>query len=164
MTISLGSRWWTGASASIGIAGLWLGLALTHPGTTYHFAPPLVAAAWPVAERWHRSGPAPPPAAAGSALAGSLVALAATGFLLARHALGGPTLRHSANAWVEVILGVGVGAVLGGVIAARGYHKIHTQPRTDIVQVSSDVGGPGLPRTHEKGSDESPAESTPNED
>lgn len=117
-----------GASACVGVAALWLALALTHPATTYHFAPTLVSAAWPVAQRWRHSEPVPLLLAARSALAGSLVALASAGFLEVRHALGSPTLVGFANAWVEVLVGIVLGAVLGGWVAARGYQAHERKP------------------------------------
>ncbi|MGI8867354.1 MAG: glutaredoxin family protein [Mycobacteriales bacterium] len=46
------NRDWRPAFAAVIVAVGWLVLALTNPRTTYHLAPLLTAAAWPVVARW----------------------------------------------------------------------------------------------------------------
>lgn len=72
-------------------AGVWLALALASPTTTYHFAPLLVALAWPAARRTssHSTGWTPGLAAA----AGSTALVAVTAAML--RANGCPRRPHA---------------------------------------------------------------------
>lgn len=113
------NAWWSGPLASVVVAVGWLPLASWHPNTTYHFAPLLAAAGWPITRRW-RGGPPLPVGAAIAAAAGGLgVTLAATALLGARHVLPGPSLTGSGSVLVETLIAVLAGAVLGAVLAGR---------------------------------------------
>ena len=83
---------------------------------TYHFGPPLAAAAWPVSLRARLRHPALPGRALAAVGGGFLIATAAPGLAIAAHWLRGPTLlsRGSVPAVPaeEVVLAVVV-ALLG---------------------------------------------------
>jgi glutathione S-transferase len=72
--------WWGGAVLSVAVVLAWFLLATAHPGKTYHVAPVLVAAAWPITRRWRTRVPLPCRAAAATAL-GATVGLAASAVL-----------------------------------------------------------------------------------
>src|SRR5260370_21249380 len=75
----------TGAAASAAFALAWLGLSWWHPALTYHFGPPLAAAAWPVLLRARLRHP-PRRGAALAAVGGRvLVALAPLRVAVAGH-------------------------------------------------------------------------------
>jgi len=78
----------TGAAASAVFALAWLGLSWWHPSVTYHFGPPLAAAAWPVLLRAQLRHPARRGPALAAVFGGFLVAVAALG--IAAAASGGP--------------------------------------------------------------------------
>jgi hypothetical protein len=109
----------TGAAASAAFALAWLGLSWWHPSVTYHFGPPLAAAAWPVLLRaWLRH-----PARRGPALAavsgGFLIAMAALSIAAAVHWLRGPTLLGGGSVpGEEVVLAVAA-ALWGWRVAER---------------------------------------------
>ncbi|WP_306357907.1 MULTISPECIES: hypothetical protein [unclassified Nocardia] len=106
-----------GAIAALISAVVWITAALWHPTTTYHLAPALVAAAWPVTYRV-RSRVATTIGSAVTAAAGaSVIAVTTTVLLAARHALDGPTVTGSDAVVAETILMIGIGAVSGFVTA-----------------------------------------------
>jgi hypothetical protein len=88
-----------GAGASAAFAIAWLALSWWHPSVTYHFGPPLAAAAWPVLLRARLRQPTRRGQALTAVGGGFLVAVAALGIALAAQWLRGPTL-------------IGVGSVL----------------------------------------------------
>jgi glutaredoxin len=122
------AAWWGGAVLSVAAALVWFLLATTHPGTTYHVAPVLVAAAWPITRRWHTRAALSGRAAAATALGGAAVGLAATALLAVRHAMSGPTLTGSGTALTETLVAVAVGTVVGGVLAVVGRRRSATVP------------------------------------
>ena len=116
--------WWAGLLVSLAVTGGWLVLATVNPTTTYHFAPALVAAAWPAGRRM-RAGRALPVAATLTTTAGSTgLALAATTLLAVTDALAGPALFGMPSALAESLAGIAVGAVTGiGFAVAGGRRK-----------------------------------------
>ncbi|GAB3394184.1 glutaredoxin family protein [Amycolatopsis echigonensis] len=115
--------WWGGAVLSVVVAVAWFLLATAHPATTYHFAPMLVAAAWPVTRRWRTRTVLPGRVAVRTALGGATVAMVITALLAVRHALAGPTLLGTGGALTETLIAVAMGAVFGGVLAVTGRRK-----------------------------------------
>ena len=109
----------TGAAASAVFALAWLGLSWWHPSVTYHFGPPLAAAAWPVLLRAQLRHPARRGPALAAVFGGFLVAVAALGIAAAARWLRGPTLlgRGSVPA-EEALLAVAAG-VWGWRVAGR---------------------------------------------
>lgn len=125
--------WWGGAVPSVVAAIAWFLLATAHPATTYHFAPVLVAAAWPVARRWRTRAALPGRVAVGTALCATVMGAAVTALLAVRHALAGPTLLGVGGALTETLVGVVVGAILGGVLAVTGHRRAGHDPRASRV-------------------------------
>jgi glutaredoxin-like protein len=119
--------WWSAALVSAVAATVWFLLATGHPTTTYHFAPLLVAAAWPITHRWRSREALAPFTVLATAAGGIGVASATTALLAARHALAGPTVTGSANAVVETFSAIAAGAVVGGVMAAVGRRTVSTR-------------------------------------
>jgi glutaredoxin len=113
-------RWWSGALLALLVAVVWFGLATTHPATTYHVAPLLVAAAWPLGRRWRAGSALPLTGALVPVAGGALVALATTLVLTVRHALVGPTLLGPGSALAETLIATVVGAGLGLLAGTRG--------------------------------------------
>ncbi len=112
--------WWVGLLVTLAAAVGWFVLATGTPTTTYHFAPAVVVAAWPVRRRL-RAGRALRGPAAGTATAGgALVALVTTGLLAAVGALAGPTLFGIPTASTETLAAILVGAAAGAGLAVVG--------------------------------------------
>jgi hypothetical protein len=109
----------TGAAASAAFALAWLGLSWWHPALTYHFGPPLAAAAWPVLLRARLRHPARRGPALAAVSGGLLIAMAALAVAAAAGWLRGPTLvgRGSVHA-EEVVLAV-LAALWGWRVAER---------------------------------------------
>lgn len=103
---------------SIVVAAIWMGLAINRPESTFHFAPAVAAAAWPVTARI-RSGAASNRAAGLAALGGLVVALAATLILEGVDALEGPEVIGGSALGESIIASV-VGAAWGGWVLTRG--------------------------------------------
>lgn len=124
-------RWWSGALLALLVAVVWFGLATTHSATTYHLAPLLVAAAWPLGRRWRAGSALPLTGALVPATGGALIALATTLVLAVRHALVGPTLAGPGSALAETLIAVIVGAGLGLLVATWGRRRpsVSNQPR-----------------------------------
>lgn len=98
----------------------WLALGLTHPHTTYHFAPLLIAAAGPTVLGWSRGGPLARSVAIHAATGSTAIALISALVLAAAHALRGPSLIGPAMAAPETLIAVAAGALLGlFAVAAR---------------------------------------------
>lgn len=116
-------RWWNGALLALLVAAVWFGLAATHPATTYHVAPLLVAAVWPLGRRWRAGSALPLTGALVPAAGGVLVALATTLVLAVRHALAGPTLAGPGGALAETLIATVVGAGLGLLVATWGRRR-----------------------------------------
>ncbi len=117
----------TGASVSAALAVLWLVLALLNPETTYHLAPLLVAAGWPVVYRLRAGSRRPAMLRILAVAGGTGIALVVTGALAALDALRGPTLTGSGNALTETFIAVAAGAVAGmaavGILPQRRSRK-----------------------------------------
>ena len=108
-----------GAAASACLALAWLVLSWWHPALTYHFGPPLAAAAWPLLLRsWLRH-----PARRGQALAavagGVLVALAALRNAGTGNWLRGPTPTGSGGVPAEEVALAMLAAAWGWRVAER---------------------------------------------
>ncbi|MPZ83180.1 MAG: glutaredoxin [Actinophytocola sp.] len=107
--------WQAGLVVMLVAAAGWFALAAGNPTTTYHFAPAVVAAAWPIGRRLRAGRPLPTLTALVTALDGALIAVAATLLLSARGALAGPIIVGVApltEAFLSVVLGTAVGAGL----------------------------------------------------
>lgn len=112
--------WHAGLAAAVLAVAIWVALATANPSTTYHFAPALVAAAWPVGRRLRAGQALPPPVAMVTALGGAVLALAATALLAATGSLTGPALFGLPDAMTESLVGVTIGTVAGAGLAALG--------------------------------------------
>ena len=108
-----------GAAASAAFALAWLALSWWHPTLTYHFGPPLAAAAWPVLVRARLRHPARRGPALAAVSGGFLVAMAALGIALAAHWLRGPTLLGRGSVPAEEVLLAVVAAAWGWRVAGR---------------------------------------------
>ena len=93
-----------GAAVSAALALAWLGLSWWHPSLTYHFGPPLAAAAWPMALRARLRRRASQRRALAAVAGGFIVAMTALGVAVAEHWLRGPTLIGRGNVPTEEIL------------------------------------------------------------
>ncbi|MFV1961247.1 MAG: hypothetical protein ACC658_05380 [Acidimicrobiia bacterium] len=103
-----------------GLAVLWLVLALITSTTTYHLAPPLVAATPVVVDAWER----PTTGHALRAVLGVALALIITGILSVSGNLDGPSLLPVGGAALESV----VFAIAGGVIGLIGA-VVKSRPR-----------------------------------
>ncbi len=111
---------WTGAATSAVLGVVWLVLAVLNPETTYHLAPLLVAAAWPVVFRL-RAGPRPGmPGRVVAVAGGTAIAAVVAAVLSVLDALRGPTLTGTGDALTETAIAVAVGAVAGLVVVGAG--------------------------------------------
>jgi len=108
-----------GAAASAALALAWLGLSWWHPSVTYHFGPPLAAAAWPVLLRARLHHPARRGPALSAVSGGFLIAMAALGIAAAAHWLLGPTLLGRGSVPAEEVLLAVVAALWGWRVAER---------------------------------------------
>jgi hypothetical protein len=109
----------TGAAASAALALGWLALSWWHPALTYHFGPPLAAAAWPVALRAQLRRPTRRALALAAVSSGFLIAMAALGVAVAAHWLRGPTLIGAGSVPAEEVVLAAVAAGWGWRVAAR---------------------------------------------
>lgn len=103
---------------SLAAAGVWLALALSNPNLTYHFAPPVVAAAWPIARRT-TAGAMPLRSAlvvSGAALATAVATIVALGL---SDALEGPTFWSDGGAAWEGLTFATVAALWGLRVSTR---------------------------------------------
>jgi hypothetical protein len=107
----------TAASASLALA--WLALSWWHPALTYHFGPPLAAAAWPVLLRARLRSPARRAAALAAVAGGFLVAMAALSVAGAAHWLRGPALIGAGSVPAEEVVLAVVAGAWGWWVAAR---------------------------------------------
>lgn len=108
-----------GAAISAALAVAWLGLSWWHPTVTYHFGPPLAAAAWPVALRARLHRPTAAKATATAVTGGLLVAVAALIGAVAAHLLQGPTLAGRGDVPAEEIILTVCAVAWGWRVAAR---------------------------------------------
>lgn len=105
--------WQAGLGFSAFMAVIWLALAMFNPTTTYHFAPVIVAAAWPAGCRLHAARALPARPAVTTALGGGLLALAATALLSTLDALAGPALFGLPDGLSETLAAVALGVCIG---------------------------------------------------
>ena len=109
----------TGAAASACLALAWLALSWWHPALTYHFGPPLAAAAWPVLLRARLHRPARRGQALAAAGGGLLIAMAALEVAAVGHQLRGPTLLGTGSVPTEEVVLAVVAAAWGWRVAGR---------------------------------------------
>lgn len=112
--------WWAGLLVTLAVAVGWFVLATGNPTTTYHFAPALVVAAWPIGRRLRAGRPLPVAAAATTTAGSAVLAVVTTLLLAAGDALAGPTLFGIPTALTESLASIGVGAVIGAGLAVTG--------------------------------------------
>ena len=100
-----------------GVGVIWLVLAWRNPSLTYHFAPLIGGAIWPLSLRSQGQASAQDGRiAAAGALAMMLVV---TVILLIGNAMAGPNFLHQGPAWPEAVLFAVVGAAIGMRTATR---------------------------------------------
>ncbi|AEA23518.1 glutaredoxin [Amycolatopsis echigonensis] len=122
MTARAAGPWQAGLAVTLLAAAGWFALATANPTTSYHLAPAVVAAAWPIARRLRAGRPLPIGAAALTAFGGALIAVAVTLLLSARDALAGPIL-FGVPPLTEALLSVALGFVVGTVLSLVGRRK-----------------------------------------
>lgn len=110
-------RWSAGLLVSVVLAVGWFGLAAANPTTTYHVAPLVVAAVWPVGRRLRPAGSLPVATALATALGGGLLALLTTLLLAVTGSLSGPTVFGIPGPLAEAVIGTAVGTLIGAGIA-----------------------------------------------
>lgn len=115
---------WQPVVVALGLALIWVLLAVRTPTTTYHLAPLLVAAAAAVTRRWLTRTPVPPRPATALAVTGLAITWTVTAVLTWQGLLAGPDITGRAAPVVEAVLLAGVGAVLGWWIAWRGGRRL----------------------------------------
>lgn len=124
--------WWTGLPFTIAAAAGWIMLAVNTPTTTYHFAPTVVAAAWPAARRVRAGHRLSMRAVATTVGGGAVVALALTAGLATRGALAGPTFFGTDAAVAETWLMAVLGALIGLAFAVAPARAKHDEGSTEI--------------------------------
>lgn len=113
--------WWAGLAVTLTLAAIWFVLAASNPTTTYHFAPALVTAAWPVGRRLRAGRGLPIHTALVTTAGSTLLALATTTLLATFGTLVGPTLVGTTGALTEMLISTAVGAVAGIGLAVIGW-------------------------------------------
>ena len=116
---------------SVGLAGSWGLLARATPGRTYHFAPVVVAAAWPAARR-ALAGRVDARRGLRAAVSGLGVALLVTLALAGVGALDGPALVGDSTA-AESMVAAFAGAFWGLRIATRARPGLFTAGSPEAV-------------------------------
>lgn len=114
--------WWSGIPFLGAAVAVWAMLAMNVADTTYHFAPMIVAAAWPMARRLRARRRLSVLAIVVTAGGGTVLALITTAALAVAGALTGPTFFGTEGAVGETLIMVGVGSALGlvaGLFPAR---------------------------------------------
>jgi len=130
----------TGAVASAGLALAWLVLSWWHPAMTYHFGPPLAAAAWPVGLRARLRHPARRKSALAAVSGGFLLAMAALAVAVAGNWLRGPTLIGRGSVPAEEVT-LAVAAAAWGLRVAGRRRRAWFLP----AEPSGEDGAPGPP-------------------
>jgi glutaredoxin-like protein len=87
--------WHAGLGLGLLVAVGWFVLATANPTTSYHLAPAVVAAAWPLGRRWRAGGALPAVTALTTALGGAVVAAVVT--CCSKFAARWPVLSCSAS-------------------------------------------------------------------
>lgn len=122
--------WWRPAVTISGALALWLLLAFANRGTTYHFAPLIVAAAGPVTARFDATSPLPwrqVVALAAGSLAAATLGIAV---LWPLGALAGPALVGG-GAPAETALAAAVGAATG-LFIGRFPGRVHRRTASSV--------------------------------
>jgi hypothetical protein len=131
----------TGAAVGALLALAWLALSWWHPALTYHFGPPLAAAAWPVAMRARLRRPVRGPIALAAVSGGLAIAIAALGIAISAHWLRGPTLIGRGNVPAEEV-------ALALVAAGWGWRVAQRRKRALFLPAeSANPGRPPVPPT-----------------
>jgi hypothetical protein len=112
------SRVLRAAFMTLGLAVLWVVVALLRTGVTFHLAPLLVAAAFPVGMSYDADEPISAGGLAVASLAGLAAALVTTLILAALGEMTGPSLLPFGGAATEAVVFAAVGAIGGFVIAS----------------------------------------------
>ena len=102
-----------GPAPSMAIAAAWVLLTIWRSTATFHFAPLLVAVAWPYATRVQDGRAAGWAEAAPAVLGGAAVGLLTTAGLTVAGRLDGPTFWGTPGAPVESVVMTLLGAALG---------------------------------------------------
>lgn len=105
----------SGAIASGAAALLWVVLAWNNPSSTYHFAPLIVATAWPWLTRTN-DGPTTKRATWLSVSGAAALALGAGAILLLANKLQGPTFWSEARQPGQVALEIAIATLLGSIL------------------------------------------------
>lgn len=106
-----------GVLLTTAVLAIWAVLAIRSPDLTYHFAPLIAGAAWPIVIR--REGPPPVRDAVWGAL-GAFVSTSVVALLLATGGyLDGPTFWNEGPALTEALLFTALGAALGAAVSLR---------------------------------------------
>lgn len=100
-------------ASSVAIAVIWVLLTIWRPTATFHFAPLLVAVAWPYATRVQHGRAAGWAEAAPAVLGGVAVGLLTTAGLTVAGRLDGPTFWGTPGASLESVAMTLLGAALG---------------------------------------------------
>lgn len=100
-------------ASSVAIAGIWVLLTIWRPTATFHFAPLLVAVAWPYATRVQHGQAAGWAEAVPAVLGGAAVSLLTTAGLTVAGRLDGPTFWGTPGAPLESVAMTLLGAALG---------------------------------------------------
>lgn len=128
--------WWTGLPFTVAAAVGWIALAVNTPTTTYHFAPTVVAAAWPVAMRpraGHRLSARELAVSTGGGIALASIVTVALTFV---GALAGPTFFGTDAAVAETWLMAALGAVIGFLFALRSARAKDDEVPTEFEQTT----------------------------
>ncbi|MFI5593918.1 glutaredoxin domain-containing protein [Amycolatopsis sp. NPDC051758] len=114
--------WHAGLGLGLLAAAVWFALAEADPTTSYHLAPAVVAAVWPLGRRRRAGGSLPVGTAFVTALGGAVLAAAGTLLLEVRGALAGPAL-FGITPLTEAFLSVGLGFLAGTGLALLGRRR-----------------------------------------
>ena len=102
---------------TVGVLVVWTILAIRNPTLTYHFAPLIAAAAWPIASRREAAQPLMQALISG---VGALVLVTVVSLALwSSENLDGPILWGDGPAVVEALLFAALGALFGTWVAGR---------------------------------------------
>ena len=116
------NRKFVAPAVTFAILGVWVALASRSPHLTYHFAPLLAGAAWPVLKRTY--GPVSTTRASKAAF-GAFVSTVIVGLVLtATDRLEGPTLWDRGHAFWEVLIFAAIAAAWAMRAATREHGGI----------------------------------------
>jgi len=122
------SQYRRAVAISIGLAVLWVVVALLRDGTTFHLAPMLVAAVLPIVVASDNEEGVETSRLALAALAGLAIALLGTLFLAVAGEMTGPSLLPSGGAVAESVIFAIVGAIGGFAIGRLRRRTSATEP------------------------------------